>query len=125
MRLTDDELAWCVDVLGISPEDFLPMRQATSDEAIDDAVKAFRAKVRSGFHRASRERHPDLTGNDPLKAEELKKLSVAYEELLLVDVPRGMVARAVEGEYKFGVRSRARVARPARGPRFTIRVRYS
>ena len=119
MRLTDEQLLWCVEELGISPEDFLRVRQAASDEAARQALDDLHRKAKKGFRAASRRLHPDLHGDDPEKAAQLQLLSVAYEEILNTDVPKGMVARPVEGAYQFTPKkAKTRIA-----SRFVVRVR--
>lgn len=118
MDLTDEQLAWCVDTLGVSAADFVDIRQAVSDTRAKRLLDALKAKAKKNYKVVSRKLHPDLTGNDAEKTARFQWLTQVYKDLLRLEVPKRV---ALPSQERYRRPQSATVV----GARFTVRVRYS
>lgn len=63
-----------LQAVGMCPSDFESIRQASSPAEAIERLNAVKAKFKAGFRRLVQELHPDKTGNDTTKAEQLRIL---------------------------------------------------
>ena len=81
-------------VLGVTNAEVRAVLRAPSFDAALAALDELRARARKNLRKAALELHPDVTGGDEKKNEQLKVLTAAYEGLKnLKLVQRPLVVR--------------------------------
>lgn len=90
--MTDEEIIRCLELLGIPPQEFLVMGQGTYAERMK-ALDDLRTRARRAFKRAAHGLHPDKTGGDDEKTEELYLLNRFMSELSAIFPPPEKVER--------------------------------
>lgn len=79
--LTDDQLKWCLDQLGLTTEKFEQVRRARSVPEAEQLLLRLKAQAKRCYRQATRKLHPDLTGNDPKKTELFRILTEVMEKV--------------------------------------------
>jgi hypothetical protein len=64
--MTNEEIKQAMEELGLVPEDFLAVKQATSFFEAKEVLGVLKAKARRGFRKAALRLHPDVGGDAAL-----------------------------------------------------------
>lgn len=111
MAVSDDELRWCVDRLGIKADDFARLRKLKSAKAAQQLLDEIKATTKRQFKKLSPQYHPDLNPGDAEKAARFRQLLEVYKDIQAMPLPPRAKARAVEGPYKFTAATRSGIIR--------------
>ena len=69
VNLTDTELNQVMEVLGLTREDFLAVKQAPNIIEAREVLRVLKEKAHRGFRRAAKKLHPDLNGGDEAQTQ--------------------------------------------------------
>lgn len=111
MAVSDEELQWCVEQLGIKTADFARLRQTRSSKAAQQLLDEIKLTTKRRFKQLSPQYHPDLNAGDPEKAARFRQLHEVYKDIQALTLPERVKARAVDGPYKFTAATRSGIIR--------------
>jgi hypothetical protein len=83
--VTDADL---LHLIGLSPDDFQQVRQASTFEQAENSLVLLKERARKGYRRQVFELHPDRNDGDETKAALLRGLNVVMEKLEKLQVQR-------------------------------------
>jgi len=84
------KFAQALNELGVAPAGIHAIRTAASREQAQSLLDALKNEARSRYRKLARELHPDLTHDDPEKAAKFSFLSIIYQQIRALELPRPM-----------------------------------
>lgn len=111
MAVSDAELRWCIDQLGIDTADFTRLRRTRSSSAAQKLLDEIKSVTKRRFKALSPQYHPDLNAGDAAKEARFRQLLEVYKDIQALTLPERVKAQAVEGPYKFTASTRSGIIR--------------
>lgn len=117
--MTDEEIIRCLGLLGIPPQEFAVLGEGSYEQRLN-AIDALKKQAKRLFKRKAHLLHPDKTGGDETKAEDLYLLNRFMEEVDRMVPPMLTTATSKTGtsrrhrgtlRLKLSIRTSSRVAR--------------